>query len=97
MTRSALLPGRLHALLAGRLHAVGDERLDALLRAVVDRSLATLRTVAFWLAVALPAAYLIAFVDPVGPLGSLDGLAGALGLHVVALVTGHSRHRDGGV
>jgi hypothetical protein len=52
---------------------------------------ALLRTVAFWLSVALPAAY------PVVLLASLETLPLLLGAHVLAVTVGHGHQPGGGL
>lgn len=78
--------------MTGRVHS--PRRLLAGLGGVAHRCRATLQTAAFWLAVSLPIGYLLAFLHPAGPLATVETVSAALGLHALALVVGHSSHRD---
>lgn len=71
-----------------------QRRFPTLAGGAVERCCSTLQTLAFWLAVGLPVAYVIAMLYPIGPLSTVDGLMTVLGVHALALVIGHREHAN---
>lgn len=71
-----------------------QRRLPALLDGAVERCCSTFRTLAFWLAVGLPVAYMVILLYPVGWLSTIEWLMMALGVHTLALIIGHRGYAD---
>ena len=69
-----------------------DEETTAA-RAAVSAAVKPVRALAFWLAVALPFAYLPLLVGGIGTEAELVTFAGLVAANAVALLVGHDHHR----